>query len=149
MKGISPLIAAVLLIAFTVAVGGIIATWLTSFSKTTTAGVESSTKGASKCSGVYIEVKGYDNTTAGGTDKIVLTNPSGETLTNLKVYTDGTDRTSLLGSTTLSASDVVSISGADLLNGVTTITATGLCQNNVVVSGKCESGDSSCWTSFS
>ena len=147
MKGISPLIAAVLLIAFTVAVGGIIATWLTSFSKTTTAGVESSTKGASKCSGVYIEVKAYDN--AIGTDKIVLYNPSGETITDIKLYTDGTNRTSLLSSTTLNPSGIISASSTDLLNGVSTITATGLCENNVVVSGKCESSDSSCWTSSS
>ncbi len=33
MKGISPLIATVLLIAFTVAVAGILSTWLTSFTK--------------------------------------------------------------------------------------------------------------------
>jgi flagellin-like protein len=35
-KGISPLIATVLLIAFTVAVAGIISVWLTGFTKTTT-----------------------------------------------------------------------------------------------------------------
>jgi flagellin-like protein len=35
MKGISPLIASVLLIAFTVAVAGLISSWLMSFTKTT------------------------------------------------------------------------------------------------------------------
>jgi len=35
-KGVSPLIATVLLIAFTIAVGGIISVWLTSFTTTTT-----------------------------------------------------------------------------------------------------------------
>src|SRR3990172_5452125 len=36
MKGVSPLIATVLLIAFTIAVGGIISVWLTQFTMTTT-----------------------------------------------------------------------------------------------------------------
>jgi flagellin-like protein len=36
MKGISPLVASVMLIAFTIAVAGIISIWLTSFAKTTT-----------------------------------------------------------------------------------------------------------------
>lgn len=46
MKGISPLIATVLLIAFTVAVGGILSVWLTTFSRTSTdiIGSQSSTQ---------------------------------------------------------------------------------------------------------
>lgn len=36
MKGISPLIASVLLIGFTVAVAGLVSVWLTSFTRTTT-----------------------------------------------------------------------------------------------------------------
>jgi flagellin-like protein len=39
MKGISPLVATVLLIAFTVSVAGIISVWLTSFARTTTSTV--------------------------------------------------------------------------------------------------------------
>jgi flagellin-like protein len=40
MKGISPLIASILLIAFTVAVAGVVSLWLTSFSRTTTITVQ-------------------------------------------------------------------------------------------------------------
>jgi flagellin-like protein len=39
MKGISPLVATVLLIAFTVSIAGIISAWLTSFARTTTSTV--------------------------------------------------------------------------------------------------------------
>jgi flagellin-like protein len=50
IKGISPLIATVLLIAFTVAVGGLINIWLTSFTKTQTQAVGSQASTSIACS---------------------------------------------------------------------------------------------------
>jgi len=47
MKGISPMIATVLLLAFTIAVGGIISVWLTGMTRTQTAGVTTSAQCAS------------------------------------------------------------------------------------------------------
>ena len=46
MKGISPLIAAVLLIGFTMAIAGLMATWATTFTKTKIEGFEAGCVGA-------------------------------------------------------------------------------------------------------
>ena len=57
MKAISPMIAVVLLIAFTVAVGGILSVWLNTLSQTQTATVSSATDKQVKCSSVNLVVK--------------------------------------------------------------------------------------------
>jgi len=49
MKGISPFIAAILLIAFVVAVGSIVSPWLTSFTKSKTSEVEDKSEGQIDC----------------------------------------------------------------------------------------------------
>jgi len=50
MKGVSPLIATVLLIAFTVAIGGLISVWLTGFTRTQTESVGSQASTSITCS---------------------------------------------------------------------------------------------------
>ncbi len=52
MKGISPLIASVLLIAFTIAIAGVISGWMSGLTKTTT---EAAGRGA-KCPGAGLEI---------------------------------------------------------------------------------------------
>ena len=52
MKGISPMIATVLLLAFTIAVGGIISVWLTGMTRTQTAGVTT----AAQCASTRLDV---------------------------------------------------------------------------------------------
>jgi flagellin-like protein len=61
MKGISPLIATVLLIAFTVAVGGILSVWLTTFSRTSVdiIGSQSSTQLTCSYSGISLDTMKY------------------------------------------------------------------------------------------
>ena len=56
MKGISPLIAIVLLIGFTVAVGGILSVWLTSLTTTTTNIVGTAGEKQIKCSGSVLDI---------------------------------------------------------------------------------------------
>jgi flagellin-like protein len=60
-KGVSPLIATVLLIAFTIAVGGIISVWLTSFTTTTTqtVGQQSQTQIVCGTGGIQLSNVGY------------------------------------------------------------------------------------------
>ena len=48
-KGISPFIAAILLIAFVVAVGAVVSPWFTSFTKSKTSAVESKSEGKVDC----------------------------------------------------------------------------------------------------
>ncbi len=56
MKGISPMIATVLLLAFTVAVGGVLSIWISGLTTSQTATVENRSSGVMKCSpGLIIE----------------------------------------------------------------------------------------------
>lgn len=56
MKGVSPLIAAVLLIAFTVAVGGIISTWITTLTTTTTGVTQAAGEKQIKCATAVLDI---------------------------------------------------------------------------------------------
>jgi len=75
-KGISPFVASILLIGFTVAVGAILSVWFTTFTRTQTAGVEAGAACASNL--IYIRAIGIDNgnvTTLiinGGSDTVTI-----------------------------------------------------------------------------
>ena len=56
MKGISPLIASVLLIAFTVAVATIVMGWFTTFTRTTTANVSTQANNVVGCSSASVQI---------------------------------------------------------------------------------------------
>jgi flagellin-like protein len=61
MKGISPLIATILLIAFTVAVGGIVSLWITGYSKTQTTQISQTSQDQIACNSV-ISISTYNPT---------------------------------------------------------------------------------------
>ncbi len=61
MKGISPLIATILLIAFTVAVGGIVSIWISGYSKTQTTQVTQTSNDQVTCNSV-ISISTYNPT---------------------------------------------------------------------------------------
>ncbi len=76
-KGISPLIAAVLLIAFTVATATLIAGWFSTLARTTTATVTNRTDMAVGCSGASIsidQVYGVANASGTMTSRAVVRN---------------------------------------------------------------------------
>jgi flagellin-like protein len=128
MKGISPLIATVLLIAFTVAVGGIISVWLTGFTRTQTQAVGSQASISITCSngGIALSYLSYCKPYLSG----ILTNTGSISLGNLSLtitYTNAslTEKRylQLLGSTinvtptccgnlTLSPSELTSFNGS-------------------------------------
>ena len=56
MKGISPLIAAVLLIAFTVAIATLIMGWFSSFTRSTTTSISNTTNQAVACSDARVSI---------------------------------------------------------------------------------------------
>jgi flagellin-like protein len=80
-KGISPMIATVLLIAFTVAVGGIISMWLTTMASTQTTATGTAAEKQVLCARSVLsidEVTSHLNTTAGGdTFNVTVTYMSG------------------------------------------------------------------------
>jgi len=60
MKGISPIVATVLLIAFTVAVGGLLSIWITGFTQTQTQAVGSQAATSIACSNGALQMSSVD-----------------------------------------------------------------------------------------
>lgn len=135
MKGISPMIATVLLIAFTIAVGGILSVWLTGYTRTTTATVETQGENQTKCAGSYIKI---DSATA---SRIIYSNPSTQTVSNITFITsDGTSVNTT--NTSLTSGNVAQTNWTKGTN--TSILAKGLCLASIPVEGSCKSTDQ-CW----
>jgi len=136
MKGVSPFIATILLIAFTVAIGGIISLFLTGFTRTQTGTAESIGTNITKCGGISIDVLSVTTTT------IVIANPSGQTITNITFLPN--NGAAITGPSTLAPAGTNSTSLPRGTN--TSVTAYGLCLNSVAVKGICSSGEN-CWSS--
>ena len=83
MKGISPMIATVLLLAFTIAVGGIISVWLTGMTRTQTAGVTT----AAQCASTRLDVTASNITVnaTGSFVQVTYTNMGPETIYPLDI----------------------------------------------------------------
>lgn len=93
MKGISPLIATVLLIAFTIAVAGIISIWLTSFTKTSSQLVEEEATTQLVCSygGISLSDLRYSNNRLSGNVENTRTIVLGD-ITIQILYTNATSQ---------------------------------------------------------
>lgn len=144
MKAVSPLIAAVLLIAFTVAVAAIIGVFLTGLTRTTVGGVERGTAGQAECAGVYIDVLTYNSSSG----KAVFRNPS----SNNKIYVISAVNEAGASNNTLN----LAISPGQISTLATNVTASskitfgGFCETaarqNISIIGECSKGQP-CWTS--
>jgi flagellin-like protein len=150
MKGISPLIAAVLLIAFTVAIGGVVSLFFTSFTKQTTSGVSSQGQALISCTGSAptVDLVRYGSSSFMLVN-VTYTNPGSITLQNVVIYT--TLSNSSTNTTYPSASTLAPLASASIaLNmsggvGVTEVRVVGVCvasTGNQTVSGACLSGQS-------
>lgn len=135
MKGLSPVIAVVLLIAFTVAVAGLVSIFFTEL--TTSRNEETSKMSAAQqaCSGVRLQV---DRVTDGG---VVFSNPSVRTITDITVY-DESGMNLTFNATDLSPAQVTNITWDR--GGNTSIFMRGICEGSIVVEGSCEVGRV-CW----
>jgi flagellin-like protein len=133
-KGISPLIAVVLLIAFTVAVAGVISLWLTGFTTTTTGSVESASTNQTKCAGVYIDVISVTN------DTVIFRNPGSQQINSVVCYSSGGENITS-GTINLAVGDINSTSWVRGSNS--SVICSGTCLN-IGVTGECNSGQT-CW----
>jgi len=140
-KAISPMIATVLLIAFTVAVGGILSLWLTGYMTTTTGVVETATTNQTKCVGTYINVISVDS------GAILITNPGSQSISSIRCYSANA---SSWGVGSLDPGQMNSTKWNSSGTGGTydtgfgsSITCTGTCLVTGVTGG-CKSGQS-CW----
>ncbi|MBI1978771.1 MAG: hypothetical protein HYS62_01765 [Candidatus Aenigmarchaeota archaeon] len=147
MKAISPMIAVVLLIAFTVGVGGLISIFVTGLTTTSTGITSNQSEALTRCAGAWINVYSVTNTT------VLYSNPNSQTLTGVViVFTNG--NTVNAADTTLSPgeSGVTSNSTTGFNGGLscgactpnTSVTVRGLCQTLVTAEGKCTSSQD-CW----
>ncbi len=148
-KGISPMIAVVLLVAFTVAVGGILSLWLTGYATTTTESVETSTSNQTSCAGTYISVVTAND------NAVILTNPGSNTIEDVTCITangsivgdiggGSEDDISSGGTLTTSYWNTTPVSDSTYVSGYgTSITCSGKCRN-IGVTGGCKSGQT-CW----
>lgn len=137
MKALSAMVATILLIAFTVAVGGLISVWVTQYSRTTTSAVDTVTANQTKCYGSYIEVDSVTPTL------ITFSNPSTQIITNINITT--TD-----GKFPTPSSTILSPGGIAVANWTkgtnTSVLIKGLCLSSMMVEGKCDNSQT-CWTS--
>ena len=129
------MIATVLLIAFTVAVGGILSLWLTGYATTTTSSVEAATTNQTKCVGTYIDVISVD---AGA---VLITNRGSQTISNVNCFVgNGTNLTSVAVASLASGAGNI---GNWTRGAQTSVLCTGSCLG-IGVTGQCKSGQS-CW----
>ena len=136
MKGISPMLATILLVAFTVAIGGIISVWFSSFTRTTTANVESASVNQTKCAGTYIDIS---SVTA---SSFVIVNRGDQNVTNINCFTsDGTSVSPTINYLDPGMSKAVLITRA----ANTSVFCSGRCLS-VGVTGECRNTQG-CWSS--
>lgn len=152
MKGISQMIATVLLIAFTIAIGGIISIFMNRLTTTTTGATEKSSTGIIECSGIYIDILSVNGTSGVNNASLVVTNPSSN-----KIYITGIVDNLAISSVVptsvkiLNASTTATVTPVNITSTATKITIVGLCENlaatsNVSVTGSCSKG-ANCWPS--
>jgi len=139
MKGISAVIATVLLVAFTVAVAGILSVWSTTLTTTQTQTVSNQTGGQALCSPALIldEVNSLTGVT--------YHNAGNQIITNVKVFVrniaGGINLTTVSGSLSPGAMTITNFTLAGPLDYAR---VTGTCASNVQVSAECKSSDP-CW----
>jgi hypothetical protein len=127
------MIATILLIAFTVAVGGIISVWLTTYTRTAQTAVSGSTEAQIKCAGIMPNVYRVTDTA------IFLMNSGLEELTNVTCITQDGNPIGSVG--TMPPGNMTSLSWNS--TGNTSVICSGICLG-VGVASQCSKGDS-CW----
>ncbi len=133
-KGISPLIAVVLLIAFTVSVGGILSLWLTTFTTITTSSVEAVALNQTKCVGTYIDVISVSS------NAVMITNRGSQNITSPTCYWGNGTLIDNFGNALVPGAINSSVKNR---GNQSTVICTGSCLN-IGVSGECRVGQF-CW----
>ena len=144
MKGISPLIATVLLIGFTIAIGGIISVWISGTTRTQTEEIGKQANIQSQCVGSSLAVKEVRQSGAQVNVTYVLETGT-ETLTNITVegiaagnrtsigpfYTNSSMKPGESNSTSFNIAPVVPLE---------IVRVFGICQSQYPVSTECKAG---------
>ena len=147
-KGISPMIATVLLIAFTVAVGGILSVWLASLTTTQTGTVGTAGEKAAQCGATSISVREVRYATGQTRVNVTITHSTGtQALRNLTISVTGQGRTNTTNATFTTSDFTAGESYAEsvnVANGASIppeiVTVRALCQTTYALSAECKSG---------
>ena len=147
-KGISAMIATVLLIAFTVAVGGILSVWLTTLTSTQTTTTGSAAEKQILCSRSVLTISEVQYNNALGNINVTYVYTYGtESLTSLNFFVTDAARNmyNKTYSFTLNPGDsnVSSITTSGLAAGnLQSVRLQAMCQTNYPISTECKSGQS-------
>lgn len=145
MKGISPMIAIVLLIAFTVAIGGIMSVWLTGLTSTQTQQVSNQSAAQVKCTpSMTIDLVQVPSAFPNKLN-ITISNPSQQTISSLSylVPNNQTAANISVGATgSLTAGSVATLS-INVSAAPTFVRVGGLCAG-LPISSTCDNTQS-CW----
>jgi len=152
MKAISPMIAVVLLIAFTVAVGGLLSVWFSTLTSSQTQTVSSDSEAQVKCASNSLTVSEVRYPSSGSPRivNVTLTSAGSQVMKNVTITVVG-------GGASTNSIKYFNASGDDMVPGTafaTSINTTGgavlppdlvsvtsFCLNRYTVSGSCKSGD--------
>lgn len=146
MKGLSSFVASVLLIAFTIAIGGILSVWITSLTKTQTSLTETQTSGVTKCSSADLEIISASPTN----NKVVITHYG----YGLKFYpvnvifSDGTVNSTFAQRYGITAGNTTTLN-VTFPTGVSWVKVSGSCEygtSNMTIESMCRNSED-CWFS--
>lgn len=152
MKGISPFVAAILLIALTVAVGGLLAGWFSTLTSSQTQTVSATSEQLAKCASSSLSISEVRYSATGASRLVNVTTSSSGTqyLKNITISISG-------GGATSNSIKYYNASGDDLPPGgifATSVNTTGgalvppeivsvsgICQNQYAISVSCKAGE--------
>jgi len=129
------MVAVVLLIAFTVGVGGLVSIFVTGLTTTSTGITSNQSEALTRCAGAHLNVYSVTST------RVNVANPNSVAVTGIDIVA-GTGEVAADAIATIAAG---STSGATWTLGTnTSVTARGLCQTLVTAEGRCTSAQD-CW----
>ncbi len=143
MKAISPMIAVVLLIGFTVAVGGILSVWLSTLTTSQTTTVSSGTEKQVKCTASSLKVSEVRFPTGTGRSYVnvsVVYETGTESLSNITVEITARGVTDLVNSTETVVPGEARAVNVTANYPPEVVSARGFCQSSVAIVGTCKSG---------
>ena len=148
MKAISSMIATILLIAFTVAVGGILSVWFTGLATTQTAGIENKTGGVIKCVGGLLVEEAKVPSSTGTVLNVTYTNNAQYSVSGIYVEIVNASLVSTeSGDTSSLTPGAMGVHTMSISAGtpITRVRVRGSCEGQTI-SDDCEPGDA-CWKS--
>ncbi len=129
------MVAVVLLIAFTIGVGGLVSIFVTGLTTTSTGVTSNQSEALTRCAGAWLNVYSVDS------NQIFISNPTSQTITLIDYI--GSDGLVQSDNVTSLAAGASTFSRWDALSN-TSVTVRGMCQSLVTVEGKC-TNTQDCW----